>query len=543
MIPLAEESESAARVVLLVDPEAVPAWAERMHRRLPAAVMAGPAVDVDTLSRMLDTVTAVAIDGNAEGPLSNARRIRRVVPQIQVVLVATGGRRAELERRILFTPGLGEPWIVGPEEADVELLDRATTVGRQRREHARRSTHVSRRVARLEPDQERRRFLSDRYLATLLELLPEPVMALDENDRILFANPVAIEVFDVSRGGETGTILSLLDPDDPGLLQDLLARGREEPTSAQVTLHPEEGEGRTYDVSVAPVRGDRPVRALVLHDVTDQVRTRRTLERQAKRLEAQAEERERLLEERDEALEELREAMRQRTRFYANMSHELRTPLNAIVGYNDLLLNEIYGEVPDEHRTILDRIRSASQHLRELIDDVLDLSKLEAGTPTVEPSEVDVSHLLQDLNATVEPLARSHDVDLRFHVDESCAGRFRTDPRRLRQILINLISNAVQYGAGEPVDVRCRRDDERLSIGIQDRGPGIPADKHDEIFEEFVQLERAEGTGTGLGLSIARALARSLQGEVTVRSEPGTGSVFTLSVPDLGRDQSPGGTQ
>ena len=275
------------------------------------------------------------------------------------------------------------------------------------------------------------------------------------------------------------------------------------------------------------------MRALLLHDVTRRVAAHARLEKLTLEMEAQAEERGRLLEERDRALADLQGAMRQRSRFYASMSHELRTPINAIIGYNDLLLGGIFGALADEHREPLERVSRAAAHLLELVNDILDLSKIEAGKIMLEPEMVSVPELVNDLTATVEPLARANGVELRFDVHRTCDPPLRTDPRRLRQVLMNLLSNAIRYGRGRPVEVTCRVVEGALETRVKDRGPGVPEDKVESIFEEFVQLESAEGGGTGLGLSIARTLALSLGGTLTVASRPGGGSTFTLRVPSM----------
>ncbi|MBW3534511.1 MAG: HAMP domain-containing histidine kinase, partial [Gemmatimonadetes bacterium] len=250
-------------------------------------------------------------------------------------------------------------------------------------------------------------------------------------------------------------------------------------------------------------------------------------------LRIRAQEREGLLAERDRALVELRELIRQRSRFYASMSHELRTPINAIIGYNDLLLGEVFGPLPQDHREPLERGSRAARHLLELVNDILDLSKVEAGKLALEAALVEVPELVADLTATMDILANANDVDLRFEIDASCDRPLRTDPRRLRQVLTNLLSNAIRYGPGAPVDVRCRSKDGALEVDVEDRGPGIPPDRLDAIFDEFVQLENGETGGTGLGLSIARALTEALGGELSVVSEVGRGSTFTVRVPPL----------
>jgi PAS domain S-box-containing protein len=617
-----------------------PAWG----RDLPTFATADPA-----LLEALPGLEAVLIDAGIEAPLSLARRVRQQAPEVQVVLVAGGQQAQELRRTMLFTPGLGEPWIISPEDADAALVMKAAKITRQRRSHARTLDRLSGRVALLQRSDAQPRRLSNQYLVTLLEMLPEPVFALDEEDAILFANPVARATFGLDPGTvQKTTVHDLMDSEDRGVLDSMLSAVGRGVVRGRLRLRMGNRDERIFDAVLAPVASERLVRAMVLHDVTEQVRTQDALaELAAQRTtvlaniadgvilvdesgritfanEAAARihgarhmgispeewqerygllrvngepypgnelplaralhndetirdaewlirrpdgtvvhaqgsaapvieaggrkvgavltvrdvtdqrrrerEREQLLEERDRALDELRDAMRHRSRFYASMSHELRTPINAIIGYNELLSEEVYGPVPEEQKAALERIARAARHLLDLVNDVLDLSKIEAGKLQIEPEPVQIGALIRDLGATMEPLARTYDVELRFSVEEACGATFHTDPRRLRQILLNLISNAVRYGAGKPVDVRCSRD-EALRISVQDRGPGIEADRMEDIFDEFVQLGGAEEGGTGLGLAISRAIARALGGEVLVDSEPGQGSTFTLQLP------------
>jgi PAS domain S-box-containing protein len=623
---------------------AEPAWAAGLD----ATVTLAPGDPV--LGDALADAEALLIDAGVEAPLALARRARRLAPQVQLVFVATDSQRGDVERAMRFTSGLGEPWVVSPDEANAELVRRAAKITRQRRVHARTLDRLSGRVAMLQRPVEHPRRLSDQYLATLLEMLPEPVLALDEAGAILFANPEGAAVFGIDVGDqEPVDVVARLDPADPKTLEAMLARSEHGVVRGQLRLRGGGPEERIFTAVIAPVPSERPVRAMVLHDVTDQVRAQDALaelaaERTAvlgniaegviiagadgrisfvnaaaarihgtehlgippeewpdkynlltldgepyppdqlplaraflngetvrdaewlirrpdgvlihaqgsaapvvepsgrtvgavltvrdvseqRRREA---ERERLLGERDRALAELREAMRHRSRFYASMSHELRTPINAIIGYNELLADQVYGPVPANQREALERIRRAARHLLELVNDVLDLSKIEAGKITVEPEEVDVQELVADLEATMEPLARTHDVELRFHFGPGSDRPIATDPRRLRQIVMNLMSNAIRYGAGAPVNVRCERG-EGIRISVQDRGLGIEQERLADIFDEFVQLGEVEQGGTGLGLPIARALARSLGGDVTAESVHGAGSTFTVILPE-----------
>ncbi|MGZ8411294.1 MAG: CHASE domain-containing protein [Gemmatirosa sp.] len=237
------------------------------------------------------------------------------------------------------------------------------------------------------------------------------------------------------------------------------------------------------------------------------------------------------------------EAMR--SRFFAAMSHELRTPINAILGYNDLLLAGVYGALPDAHEDGIRRSQRAARHLLELVNDVLDLSKLEAGKIDVAMEPVRLDELLEDLLTTIRPMAEERGCVLELS-RAACALSIRTDPRRLRQILLNLLSNATKFGAGHPVRICCeclpqgtippggrrrRTAGDAIVVTVADAGPGIAPEDQDRVFEEFVQLPGTTPGGTGLGLPISRRLAELLGGTLTLVSTPGRGCAFHVMLP------------
>jgi signal transduction histidine kinase len=228
---------------------------------------------------------------------------------------------------------------------------------------------------------------------------------------------------------------------------------------------------------------------------------------------------------------ELERAMGARSRFYASMSHELRTPINAVLGYTTLMLDEIYGPLTVRQAESLKRVEKAAKHLLELVNDVLDLSKIEAGRIELHVEPVTFPSLIEDLFVSVRPLADENGIAL------SCEHRgephtITTDPRRVRQIVLNLLSNAIKFGNGKPVNVcTSRRDNGGIEILVRDHGIGIAPEHMSRIFEEFVQLARSDEQGTGLGLPISRRLAEFLGGSLGVESEVGAGSTFRLELP------------
>jgi signal transduction histidine kinase len=167
------------------------------------------------------------------------------------------------------------------------------------------------------------------------------------------------------------------------------------------------------------------------------------------------------------------------------------------------------------------------------VNDVLDLSKIEAGKIDVVREPVDIATLLDDMMSTIEPMASSRGCELRRE-SERCELVVQTDPRRVRQVLLNLLSNATKFGAGHPVTLRCRPFDDGVVVEVRDEGPGIAEADVPRIFDEFVQLAGTEG-GTGLGLAISRRLAQLLGGRLEVDTAPGRGSTFRLVLPRRGR--------
>ena len=236
----------------------------------------------------------------------------------------------------------------------------------------------------------------------------------------------------------------------------------------------------------------------------------------------------------------LEQAMGARNRFYASMSHELRTPINAVIGYSTLMLDNIYGPLNAKQKEGLQRTLKAARHLLELVNDVLDLSKIEAGKIELSLQPVMFPALIEDLFVTVRPLADEYGSSLALTM-ESEPFNIVSDPRRVRQILLNLLSNAIKFGEGKPIRVVCKQcDDKGVEIEVVDEGVGIAKEDISRIFEEFVQVSESKQPGTGLGLPISRRLAQLLDGSLTVCSTPGQGSAFRLTLPaSLEDDMAP----
>jgi signal transduction histidine kinase len=226
-------------------------------------------------------------------------------------------------------------------------------------------------------------------------------------------------------------------------------------------------------------------------------------------------------------------ASRHKSEFLANMSHELRTPLNAVLGYTELIGDGIYGEVPAKIRDVMTRIDRSGRHLLGLINDVLDLSKIEAGQLTLSLADYSMQELVQTVFAAVESLAAEKKLALTVEVPAGLPPG-RGDERRLSQVLLNLVGNALKFTEAGAVRIGAGLEDGQFLVSVADTGPGIsPADR-ERIFEAFQQVDssltRKKG-GTGLGLSIARRIVELHGGRLWVESEPGYGATFSFTVP------------
>jgi signal transduction histidine kinase len=241
----------------------------------------------------------------------------------------------------------------------------------------------------------------------------------------------------------------------------------------------------------------------------------------------------------EDRAQQVTEANMAKSRFLANVSHELRTPLNAIVGYNALALSGLYGELSSEHRSAHDRIRTAADHLLRVVNDVLDLSKIEVGRMEVDVRTITLEPLLEGVISIVEPVAEAKDVRIDLVVSRDLPP-VNTDPRHVRQILMNLATNAIKFTERGSITIVAKPGDGadagRVLICVEDTGIGIAERDLGRIFDEFEQVRpSARGDsiarGTGLGLAVSRKLARLVGGDVRVESRFGTGSRFTLVVP------------
>jgi len=224
---------------------------------------------------------------------------------------------------------------------------------------------------------------------------------------------------------------------------------------------------------------------------------------------------------------------RHKSQFLANMSHELRTPLNAILGYTELVLDRIYGEIPDRMHGVMERVQVNGRHLLGLINDVLDLAKIEAGQLRLEMAEYSMKEVVEGTLNAVEPLAGEKGIALRDEISPDLPTGWG-DERRLAQVLLNLLGNAIKFTDAGQVSIRASRTEQSLLVAVTDTGSGIAEADQGRIFDEFQQADAASirpKRGTGLGLSIAKRIIEMHGGCIWVESKLGEGSTFSFSLP------------
>jgi signal transduction histidine kinase len=226
-------------------------------------------------------------------------------------------------------------------------------------------------------------------------------------------------------------------------------------------------------------------------------------------------------------------ATQAKSTFLANMSHELRTPMNAIIGFTRLVMRRSQDILPQRQYENLEKILLSANHLLTLINDILDLSKIEAGHMEIYPVSFQLEALVDVCLHTMEPIVQSERIRLVKEI-ETALPPLATDKDKVRQILMNLLSNAVKFTTEGTIRVSVQRHEKGITIAVADTGIGIPAEALEHIFAEFRQVDSSttrQYGGTGLGLSISRRLAQLLGGDITVQSVFGVGSTFTVTLP------------
>lgn len=233
------------------------------------------------------------------------------------------------------------------------------------------------------------------------------------------------------------------------------------------------------------------------------------------------------------ATEKAQSADRLKSAFLASMSHELRTPLNSIIGFTGMVLQGLAGPLNEEQTKQLAMVRNSAHHLLNLINDVLDISKIEAGQLVLMSDNFNLKESIENTMKIVSPLAAKKNVRLYSETSDNIS-EFHGDKRRIEQIMINLLGNAIKFTDTGDIRLRCHSDDNAIVLSVEDTGIGIKQDNMDLIFETFRQIDTGIARvqeGSGLGLNITKKLVEKMGGSIRVKSEWGKGSTFTVILP------------
>jgi PAS domain S-box-containing protein len=395
------------------------------------------------------------------------------------------------------------------------------------------------RLAEIDAKRERDR------LNLILENVADPILVTDDRSNIILMNKEAEQLFeaDDNEGWERSAMVQANDTKFTTFISDFTispSMARRE----QMKLHiPDTGVELPVEVVSGKIlnrRGEPLAIVSVLHDLTGQVENERLydeLKTFSGQLESRIQEATADLAEQNTRLQwqsrELEKANRLKSEFLASMSHELRTPINALIGYASLMLDRIYGDLTPRQEEGLNRIQGAAQHLLALINDILDLAKIEAGRMPLHLEEVTLADIVTEISQQIEPLVKKKALTLNVEMPAK-AITLHTDRTKVKQILLNLLSNAVKFTHHGGIWLTVLRDEEDLRFDVRDTGIGIRESDLESIWEDFRQVDQSrtrEFGGTGLGLSITRKLVDALGGHVFAESVYGKGSTFTVVLP------------
>lgn len=372
---------------------------------------------------------------------------------------------------------------------------------------------------------------ADKRFRELLEAAPDAIIEVDREGRIVLLNLVTEKIFGYSREELLGQSMDILLPDDlrPGHAAHrahFWAHPVTRPMGMGLVLHGRRKNGSTFpvEISLSPVKSEEGFRVTaIIRDVTDRRQTE-------DRLRALREDYTRELELRNQESER---ANRLKSEFLANMSHELRTPLHTVIGFSELLSEEMKGPLNADQKRFITHIHSDAQHLLSLINEILDLSKIEAGKVELRLEPLELGTLVEEAMVSIRPHCAAKSIRIESHIAPDIV--VQGDRVRARQILYNLLSNAVKFTPERGrIGLQATAADGFAQVSVIDTGIGIAAEDHESIFDKFHQVGSASaGTreGTGLGLPITRRLVEDHGGRIWLESEPGKGSRFTFTIP------------
>jgi len=422
----------------------------------------------------------------------------------------------------------------------VSILRNVTDLARAKEEIE--ESYRTLRVAQAEVRDERHR------LDLIIDSVADPILVTDQEGDIVLMNTPAERLFNAP-GIDDETAFRRVRANGANLtsfVSNVLTRSGEQRYRGEIQLG-DPVTGRPLPVealagTILSEQGELMWVVTILHDLTEAIEKARlyeqlkqaSVELEKKVTEATAE-----LAEQNELLRRQHIALEQasalKSQFLANMSHEFRTPLNAILGYTHMLLNNVTGQVSDPQRKSLTRIDSNARHLLALINDILDITRIEAGRMPLNLTTFGVGELFEEVQAELEPIIKRSNLAVTTRVRGSVP-KLRTDRQKVKQIVLNLLSNALKFTPAGSVAMTASYDARlrHVDIAVKDTGVGIPPESQAKVFEDFRQLDSSPARGyggTGLGLSICRRLAHILGGSIDLESMPGRGSIFTLRLP------------
>jgi len=380
---------------------------------------------------------------------------------------------------------------------------------------------------------------SEQHFRTLIENATDLVAVIDDAGVIKYASPAGKRLLGYLRGQVLGrSITDLIHPEDLPQVKSVIATIGDVPVHARYRLRHLNGTWRNFEFVGVRVRNEA-IQGIVINarDITERVQAEEEVALLNATLEAKVRERTRELAQANAELSlrnrQAEKSNRMKSVFLANMSHELRTPLNAIIGFTELLREQFAGPLNDKQKDYLGHVYKASQHLLGLINDVLDLARIESGQISLNPEPIDLAVFLADVKNLTAPMAAGKDLICAIECEPGLI--VYTDAARLRQVLLNLVGNAVKFTPQHgSMKISARRDGGYITISVIDSGVGIPPEEQEAVFEEFFRASLGAGVspeGSGLGLPMVKRLVERMGGSVKIRSAPHQGSEFSFTIP------------
>lgn len=508
-----DSNQPVLRILLINSSEGGASSSETGLKRLGLNVSIRSAAGSDALREFADADAVLWFGSAAPGALQELQEFSARNPMIPIIVLAPISPDAEARLEPLVRRRIIHDYAFLPDET--ALLAR-----------------LLKRLPPPLPDRSPERFRQ------LLEAAPDAILQLDSEGRIILMNAATEQIFGYSREELAGKSVDVLVPSE--------LRGRHEHHRSAYTHHPvrrpmgsglhlegqrKDGSRFPVEISLSPIKNENGAGvSAVVRDVTERQKAEDRIRELQTRLTAELSSANRELELRSQEAER---ANRLKSEFLASISHELRTPLHTIIGFSELLAEELEGKLNEKQARFVSHIHRDSLHLLELINDILDLSKIEAEKLDLHLEVFDAIESVAEAVNSIGPAAAAKGISVKF---APCGPvMLRADRVRLKQILLNLLSNAVKFTPeGGSVAVECSTGNDFLRFSVTDTGLGIPKSEQRAIFDQFHQVGSTTSgvrEGTGLGLAITKHLVELHGGRIGVESEPGAGSRFFFTLP------------